>query len=157
MMLVISDSILHPTDLPSGGLTEFPIIQSEFETKAPRPPKVLVVDDEKLLADTTAAILRRAGFHARTAYDGMSALETMASFHPDYLLTDIMMPGMNGVELAIAIAKMSPATKILLISGQAGITDILDESRAKGYEFPLLAKPVHPSRLVEGLRSLKTS
>jgi CheY-like chemotaxis protein len=121
-----------------------------------RQPKVLVVDDERLLADTTAAILRRAGFHAKTAYDGFSALEAMASFAADYILTDIMMPAMNGVELAIAVSKMYPATRILLISGQAGISDLLEDSRAQGYEFPLLAKPVHPSKLIEGLRNLKT-
>jgi response regulator RpfG family c-di-GMP phosphodiesterase len=54
-----------------------------------------VVDDDRLLADTTAAILRRAGFNAKTAYDGFGALEIAASFHPDRLLTDIMMPGMT--------------------------------------------------------------
>ena len=114
-----------------------------------------MVDDERLLADTTAAILRRAGFNAKIAYDGFGALEMATSFHPDYLLTDIMMPGMNGVELAIAMTQMDPATKILLISGQAGIADILEESKGRGFEFPLLAKPVHPSKLIERLRKLK--
>lgn len=130
---------------------------SESEGTAARLPKILVVDDERLLADTTAAILRRSGFHAKTAYDGFTALEMTAHFHPDYLLTDIMMPGMNGVELAIAVTKMFPAAKILLFSGQAGIADILEESRARGYEFPLLAKPVHPTKLVEGIKSLGES
>ena len=127
---------------------------SGSESPALRLPKILVVDDERLLADTTAAILRRSGFHARTAYDGFSALEITAHFHPDYLLTDIMMPGMNGVELAIAVTKMYPAAKILLFSGQAGIADILEQNRTQGYEFPLLAKPVHPTKLIEGLRNL---
>lgn len=129
--------------------------ESEAEGNAKARPKVLVVDDERLLADTTAAILRQAGFDAKTAYDGLGALEMTASFHPDYLLTDIMMPVMNGVELAIAITKMHPATKILLFSGQAGISDILEESRARGFEFPLLSKPVHPSKLIEELTNLK--
>lgn len=117
-------------------------------------PKILVVDDERLLADTTAAILRRAGFLTLAAYDAFSALEGAASFQPDCLLTDIMMPAMNGVELAIALTKMYPATKILLFSGQAGIADILEESRLQGFEFPLLAKPVHPLKLVESLNAL---
>jgi hypothetical protein len=59
------------------------------------------------------------------------------------------------VDLAIAICGSYPATKILLFSGQAGITDILEDSKAKGFEFPLLAKPVHPSKLIEGLKSLE--
>jgi CheY-like chemotaxis protein len=128
--------------------------ESEAAEDSAAQPRILVVDDERLLADTTASILRRAGFVAKTAYDGFDALESMSSFRPDYLLTDIMMPAMNGIELAIAITKMYPRTKILLFSGQAGITEILEESRSKGFEFPLLAKPVHPSRLVEGLKKL---
>jgi len=136
-------------------LVRFPMGESEAEAPTAALPKVLVVDDERLLADTTAAILGRSGFIAKTAYDGFDALEAMASFHPECLLTDIMMPAMNGIELAIATTKMYPATKILLFSGQGGISNILEESRACGFEFPLLAKPVHPSRLIEELRKLR--
>jgi CheY-like chemotaxis protein len=65
-----------------------------------------------------------------------------------------MMPGMNGVELAIAVTKIRPVTKILLFSGQAGISEILEDCKAKGFEFPLLAKPVHPTLLIEELSGL---
>jgi DNA-binding NtrC family response regulator len=65
-----------------------------------------------------------------------------------------MMPAMNGVELAIAISKMYPVTKILLFSGQARISEILEQSKAQGFEFPLLAKSVHPAKLIEGVRKL---
>jgi CheY-like chemotaxis protein len=135
--------------------SNLPLSESEPERGSAPQAKVLVVDDERLLADTTAAILRRAGFNTKAAYDGFGALDAMTSFRPDYLLTDIMMPGMNGLELAIAITTIYPTTKILLFSGQAGIADILEESKAKGFEFPLLAKPVHPTKLIEGLKGLK--
>jgi CheY-like chemotaxis protein len=128
--------------------------EGEAEARAEARPRILVVDDERLLADTTAAILRHAGFETRIAYDGFAALEVAGSFRPDYILTDIMMPAMNGVELAIAISKMYPVTKILLFSGQAGISEILEQSKTQGFEFPLLAKPVHPAKLIEGLRKL---
>jgi CheY-like chemotaxis protein len=117
--------------------------------------KVLVVDDERLLADTTSSILRTAGFHSRTAYDGWEALEIARTFHPDCVLTDVMMPMMNGLELAIAITKMFPGTKVVLFSGQAGIANIVEASRAQGYEFPLLAKPVHPLTLIEALKDCR--
>jgi DNA-binding NtrC family response regulator len=65
-----------------------------------------------------------------------------------------MMPAMNGVELAIATTKMYPTTKIMLFSGQAGISEILENSKMEGFEFQLLAKPVHPYKLVEGLKNL---
>jgi DNA-binding NtrC family response regulator len=148
-------SILCFADKFSRHSSALQFVDEECDRAAPRQPRVLVVDDERLLAETTAAILCRAGFHAKIAYDAFSALEISVSFQPDFLLTDIMMPKMNGVELAIAMTRMYPATKILLISGQAGIADILDESRAKGFEFPLLAKPAHPKNLVDLLNSLK--
>ena len=75
--------------------------EGKAEARAEARPKILVVDDERLLADTTAAILRHAGFEARIAYDGFAALEVAGAFRPDYILADIMMPAMNGVELAI--------------------------------------------------------
>jgi CheY-like chemotaxis protein len=132
----------------------FQLAEPEGEREGLAQPRILVVDDERILADTTAAILSRAGFVSRAVYDGFDALATMASFRPDYLLTDVMMPAMNGIELAMTIAKIYPATKIVLFSGQAGISQILEDSKAQGFEFPLLAKPVHPSKLIEGLKML---
>ncbi len=85
--------------------------------------RVLVVDDEKMVADTTSEILDGAGFDAKAAYDGRTALEIAVRFRPDCLLTDVLMPRMNGVELAIAITKLLPAIRIVLFSGQAGIFD----------------------------------
>jgi DNA-binding NtrC family response regulator len=74
------------------------------------------------------------------------------SFHPDVVLTDVMMPLMNGVELAMAVAKTLPGTKVVLFSGQAGISVVLEQGRNQGYEFPLIAKPIHPLKLIETLR-----
>lgn len=115
-------------------------------------PKILVVDDERRIADTLTEILEMSGFHVATAYDGWEALETVARFHPDYLLSDVLMPRMNGVELAIAIRKMFPPAKILLFSGQAGISEILLEGQRQGFEFDLIAKPIHPLKLIERLK-----
>lgn len=154
---MFSDSVGCITAEDPGNLAAPQISRSKAHGPVAAQPKILVVDDERLLADTTTAILSRVGYDAKTAYDGFGALEMASSFRPDYLLTDIMMPGMNGVELAIAIAKMYPATRILLFSGQAGISPILEESKLRGYEFPLLAKPVHPGKLIERLRLLNQS
>lgn len=115
-------------------------------------PKILVVDDHKLIADTLVEILGDAGFEAVAAYDGWEALETASRLQPDWLLSDVLMPRMNGVELAIAIRQSHPGTTILLFSGQAGISEILWEGRQRGYEFELIAKPVHPLKLIERLK-----
>ena len=79
--------------------------QTEAAERHPAQPSVLVVDDEKLIADTYSEILKTAGFHARSAYEVWSALDIVAEFRPDYLLTDVLMPRLNGIELAIAVRK----------------------------------------------------
>ncbi len=117
-------------------------------------PTLLVVDDEETVANTTVEILNMAGFCAFVAYDGQTALELAAKFHPDILLTDVVMPDMNGVELAVAISNLLPRTQILLISGQAGTIDLLEKARSEGHAFELVAKPIHPLKLIERLKSL---
>jgi CheY-like chemotaxis protein len=118
----------------------------------PTRTKVLVVDDEKLIVDTIVEILTAAGFDAVGSADGWAALDVAARFHPDSLLSDVLMPKMNGVELAIAMRKMYPSTRVLLFTGQVGISGILLEGQKQGYEFELIAKPIHPLKLIERLK-----
>ena len=132
-------------NLPIGEATE------ACDTKRDR-PTVLLVDDEPLIVDTLTEVLEDAGFRVLPAYDGWAALEKVAHCRPDYLLSDVLMPKMNGVELAIAIQKMYPSTRITLFSGQAGIADILLDGQRQGFEFDLLAKPVHPLKIIEHLK-----
>ena len=129
-------------------------LSDEAASKQPQRtlPKILVVDDERRIADTLAEILEMSGFHVATAYDGWEALEAAARFHPDYLLSDVLMPRMTGVDLAIAIRKTYPNTRILLFSGQAGISEILMDGYRRGFEFELIAKPIHPLKLIERLK-----
>jgi DNA-binding response OmpR family regulator len=127
--------------------------KTESNTTKTKKAMVLVVDDERVIADTMTEILRRSGFNAICAYDGVSALELALQVGPDFVLTDVLMPRMNGVQLAIAIRKALPATEILLLSGQAGITEIVEGGREEGYLFELIAKPIHPEKLLQRLRT----
>jgi CheY-like chemotaxis protein len=106
--------------------------------------------------ETLTAILDGAGFHVLPAYDGWTALEKAAHRRPEYLLSDVVTPKMNGVELAIAIRKMYPSTRIMLFSAQAGISDILLDGQRQGFEFELIAKPVHPLKVIELLMRNRT-
>jgi CheY-like chemotaxis protein len=72
---------------------------------------------------------------------------------PDLIISDVIMPDMNGIEAAIQIRKFLPECKILLFSGQAATADLLKTARAQGHEFEILAKPVHPQDLLAKLRS----
>ena len=120
------------------------------ENRAKR--KVLVVDDEHRIADTLAAILNQSGFDASAAYTGISAVDRARELSPDLVISDVIMPDMNGIEAAILIRRMLPACKILLFSGQAATADLLERARIQGNEFEILAKPVHPQDLLAKLR-----
>jgi CheY-like chemotaxis protein len=124
-------------------------------------PVVLVVDDERVIADTLSTILSRSGFSTMTAYDGVSAIQLATTCPPDLLISDVMMPGMTGIELAITVTQAIPGCKILLFSGQAATVDLLEKARHAGHNFTTLAKPVHPTdmlrRISECLGTQQTS
>jgi CheY-like chemotaxis protein len=111
-------------------------------------PVVLVVDDESAIADTLAEILALSGYAAMPVYDGEEALETALLMPPELLITDVMLPGMTGIELAITIRRIFPDCKVLLFSGQAATTDMLTSAKHSGHEFTLLSKPVYPTDLL---------
>lgn len=116
-------------------------------------PKVLVADDERVIADTLAIILNQSGFQATAVYSGEKAVEAAQSLQPDMLISDVIMNGLNGIDAAIKIRNILPSCKILLFSGQAATADLLDRARNQGHEFEILAKPVHPQDLLAKLRS----
>lgn len=113
--------------------------------------RILVVDDEQVIADTLTAILARSGFDAQTAYSGEQAVQMAADLPPDVLISDVGLRGMNGVEAAIRILGRAPGCRVILFSGQASTRDLLCDSRARGYQFEILNKPVHPRTLLECL------
>lgn len=115
-------------------------------------PKVLVVDDERVIADTLAIILNQSGFDAAAVYTGTDAVERARKEEPDLIISDVIMPDMNGIEAAIRIRQILPSCKILLFSGQAATADLLEKARLQGHEFEILAKPVHPQDLLAKLR-----
>jgi CheY-like chemotaxis protein len=117
-------------------------------------PDILVVDDEKRIADTLALILRSKNYVVATAYDGVQAYESCRKIIPRLVITDVVMPEMNGIELAIKIRSEMPLCSVLLFSGQAATADMLQDACARGFDFELLAKPVHPDDLVKKVREL---
>ena len=111
--------------------------------------RVLVVDDEQLIADTLVLILNQKGFHAIAVYSGEQAVDTALALKPNVLISDIVMGQMNGIEAAILISKYIPDCRILLFSGQPASGELLGMAKLAGHEFDVLAKPVHPEALLE--------
>jgi len=111
-------------------------------------PAVLVVDDELTIADTVSEILSRSGYAVSTAYDAEEALEIALVNPPELLLTDVVLPGMSGIELAITLTRIFPQCKVLLFSGVASTADLLARAQCEGHNFTLLSKPLHPKELL---------
>lgn len=116
---------------------------------------VLILDDEQVIANTLALILNRSGYNARAVYTAESAVETARQDSPDFLISDVIMHGMTGLEAAIRIAEIAPRCRIILFSGQATTADLLQEAEAAGHHFELLTKPVHPKTLLQRLNELQ--
>ncbi len=112
-------------------------------------PVILIVDDEKVIADTLSIILSKSGFETHAAYDGPSALALALKIAPQLLISDVVMPGMTGIDLAISLCKALPQCKILLFSGQAATVDLLEEARRSGHDFTTLTKPIHPTDMLK--------
>ena len=115
-------------------------------------PVAFVVDDEAVIAQTLAIILNQAGFQASAFDHPDKAIAACAELVPDLLISDVMMPGMTGLDLAIQFRQAQPECKILLFSGQAATADLLEKTREQGYDFDLLSKPVHPADLLAKLK-----
>jgi DNA-binding NtrC family response regulator len=111
-------------------------------------PNVFVVDDEHVIASTLAAILQMNGFSAKFFTCPVEALIAARSRAPDLLISDVVMPGISGIELAIQMRAQYPTCKIYLFSGQAATFDLPEDARAQGHEFDLHLKPVPPTELL---------
>ena len=81
----------------------------------------MVADDESRIADTLATILRNFGYEASVAYDAPTAISQGEPFNPELVITDVVMPGMNGVEMAIQVRQLCRSCKILLFSGRSTV------------------------------------
>jgi CheY-like chemotaxis protein len=113
--------------------------------------RVLVADDERMIANTLAYILSASGFEAKAVYSGENAIEEARELKPDVLITDVVMGGMTGIEAAMHINSLLPNCRIILFSGQASTADLLERASAKGHRFEILTKPVHPRVLLDHL------
>jgi DNA-binding NtrC family response regulator len=120
---------------------------------ASRKLKILVVDDDSSVADTLTMVLNFSGFDAIAAYSGEQALDLARQTTYDHLVTDVMMEPMDGIQAAIAIQAICPGCTVLLMSGNERTASLLADSVRDGYNFEILAKPVHPTLILDRLRS----
>ena len=116
--------------------------------------KVLCIDVEQMIADTMVKIFSAIGCEARAAYTAEQALEIISEWPPDLAIIEVVLPGMNGIDLAVLLNARFPVCRLLLVSGEYVTGDLLAEAKAKGHSFEVLAKPIHPLVLLEAANAL---
>jgi CheY-like chemotaxis protein len=108
--------------------------------------RVLVIDDEAIVAETLAIIFSNAGYETRAVESAEAALKllTIQGWVPQLAIIDVHLPRMNGIDLAIALKAQYPEVRLSLFSGRAATADLLEDARQQGHSFDVIAKPVHP-------------
>ncbi len=101
-------------------------------------PTILVVDDEVVLAEVIQRMLKRAGYHVLLAANGREALQRVAEARPDLVLSDVMMPVLNGIELCRALAADPTYQTIPVVLMTAGHANLLSND---GHAVATLGKP----------------
>ena len=114
-----------------------------------RTHRILIVDDERGVRDSLAAIFTNYGYETRTADSAESAVEIVAQWLPNLAILDVDLPKMNGVDLAIALKSGHPDCRVLLFSGHPRTLDLLAQAEAEGHAFEVLVKPADPTVMLE--------
>jgi DNA-binding NtrC family response regulator len=110
--------------------------------------RILIVDDERMIADTLSTIFRGIGYETFTAYNGALGLDKARQVDPQLVLSDVVMPELDGVTMAMEICAAMPKVRVLLFSGQAGTRSLLRNAEEHGFHFELLEKPIHPDAII---------
>ncbi|MEO6817681.1 MAG: response regulator [Edaphobacter sp.] len=117
--------------------------------------RILVVDDDRLVADTLALIFVKNGFEARTAYSADQALESARAFHPNLLLCDVTMPGRDGLALVSDVARELPSCRIIMLTGfYSNLNSVREQSNLLGRPVGILTKPCQPADLLREATSM---
>jgi len=131
-------------------MTQFPRLSAAAQAADAGGGLVLVVDDDDAVRRSTARLLARAGFETLEAAAAAEALDMVASHDRpvDVVLSDVVMPHMNGIELSAAIAEVRPAVEVVLFSGFTPAT--LSRHEMAAQDAPtILQKPVERTKLVD--------
>ncbi len=113
------------------------------------PERVLIVDDEPIVAITLTKIFEGAGYNAKSSSTAEEALQVIASWRPTLAILDIVLPGIDGIQLSTEIKKIYPECIIVLLSGTTETTTLLPWATPEnGDYFDVLAKPIHPTELL---------
>ena len=117
--------------------------------------RVLIVDDDRLVADTLTLIFERNGFNAKAAYSADEALECSREFTPNLLLCDVTMPARDGLSLVEDMTREQPACRILVLTGfYSNLKSVREQANRLARPLGVLTKPCQPAELLREAAAL---
>ena len=120
--------------------------------------RVLIVDDDRLVADTLALIFGKSGFDVRAAYSADEALACAREFLPDLLLCDVTMPGRDGLGLVLDMTREMPACRIIVLTGfYSNLVNVREQSSKLPRPVGILTKPCQPAELLRHATAMLAS
>lgn len=108
-------------------------------------PKVFIVDDEEPSREGLTTLLTKWGYEVEQAGDGQEALNKITQFHPDVVITDMVMPGFNGLELIQLLQKELIFSPVIVLTGHGSIETAVSAIKQGAYDY--LSKPLDMARL----------
>jgi len=111
--------------------------------------RVLIVDDDTMVADTLTLIFRKSGWDVRVCYSAKDGLICAREFQPNLLLCDLIMPGSNGLTLVEDVTRELPGCRVLVLTGfYANLNAVERRARELSQPVGILTKPCLPSELL---------
>lgn len=127
------------------------LLEKGVRTEAPRKKRILVVEDEFGMQETLRDVFRMEGYDVRIAVDGDKGYEAYQRFKPDLVFTDVVMPGLSGLEMVARIRRDHPWIKVIYVSGFFGLRNLKRDLHEEvlRYGCPCLSKPFKISAMLE--------
>ena len=104
------------------------------------PPLILIVEDEKILADSMALYLERHAYATAVAYTGEEGLRLAAEHNPDVAVVDLRLPGLDGLKVLCHLREVSPSTKVVMITAYASVATAVEAMKCGAFHY--LSKPL---------------
>lgn len=121
------------------------------------PARILVVDDDRPIADSLCTILQSAGHQPLAAYSAVEAVLQIPRFRPQLIIADVIMPGRSGIDLASELRTTLPEVPVILLSGNAGTEELLRQVGVPLDGVLVLAKPIPPRELLRIIDDMTAS
>jgi len=108
--------------------------------------RILIVDDEQEFAESLSERLTIRGYEVATSLNGQDALEKVKGYNFDVVILDVLMPGMDGVEVLREIKKIKPLTEVIMLTGNASVESAVEGMKLGAYDY--LMKPCDTEELL---------